>query len=141
VLTETIGILAALFPHAWLTLFGADPTMLEVGSHYLRIVGPFYGFFGAGLALYFASQGAGRMVWPLIAGTLRVVVAALGGWIAIGFGGITGLFVMLGIAMVVFGGVNAVAIASGVWFRRDPSTAPTTVPGSADVAIRSAPAN
>ena len=30
------------------------------GSHYLRIVGPFYGFFGAGLALYFASQGAGR---------------------------------------------------------------------------------
>lgn len=119
VLTETIGIVAALFPYAWLTLFGTEPTMLEVGAHYLRIVGPFYGFFGAGLALYFASQGAGRMAWPLIAGTLRVLVAALGGWIALRFFGITGLFAMLGIAMLVFGGVNAAAIASGVWFRRD----------------------
>jgi len=31
--------------------------MIEVGTSYLRIVGPFYGFFGGGLALYFASQG------------------------------------------------------------------------------------
>ncbi|MDB5600447.1 MAG: efflux family protein [Xanthobacteraceae bacterium] len=130
VLTETIGILAALFPQAWLTLFGAEPTMLEVGSHYLRIVGPFYGFFGAGLALYFASQGAGRMGWPLIAGTLRVLVAAFGGWIAIRLGGITALFVMLGIAMVVFGGVNAVAVASGVWFKRSSNSDVPSVRGS-----------
>ena len=42
---------------------------------YLRIVGPTYGFFGLGLALYFASQGAGRLRWPLIAGPSRLVVA------------------------------------------------------------------
>ena len=50
-LTETVGILAALFPHAWLGLFGQDPDMLRVGSAYLRAVGPFYGFFGLGLSL------------------------------------------------------------------------------------------
>ena len=49
--------------------------MLDVGTHYLRIVGPFYGFFGVGLALYFASQGAGRMNWPLAA-VLRVSLPA-----------------------------------------------------------------
>ena len=51
------------FPPAWLSLFGSDPKMIEVGTSYLQIVGPFYGFFGGGLALYFASQGAGRVGW------------------------------------------------------------------------------
>ncbi len=58
-LTEAIGLAAAIWPHAWLALFSADPRMLETGTAYLRIVGPAYGFFGLGLALYFASQGRG----------------------------------------------------------------------------------
>ena len=49
------------FPRAWLTLFGNDPGMLEAGAGYLRSVGPVYGLFGIGMALYFASQGAGRL--------------------------------------------------------------------------------
>ena len=64
-LTEAIGVAAALFPAAWLTLFDRDPAMIAAGSAYLRIVGPFYGFFGLGMALYFASQGAGALKWPL----------------------------------------------------------------------------
>lgn len=60
-LAEAIGLLAALFPASWLSLFGQDPQMLTIGAQYLRIVGPSYGFFGVGLALYFASQGAGRV--------------------------------------------------------------------------------
>ena len=62
--TEAIGIVAAIWPHAWLGLFGDDPHMLEAGAAYLRVVGPAYGFFGLGLSLYFASQGAGRLAWP-----------------------------------------------------------------------------
>ena len=54
--------------------------MLETGSAYLRAVGPFYGVFGFGLALYFASQGAGRLLWPLAAGFARMVFAIGGGW-------------------------------------------------------------
>jgi Na+-driven multidrug efflux pump len=117
-LTEAIGVAAALFPFAWLTLFGDDATMLAVGARYLQVVGPFYGFFGVGLSLYFASQGAGRLGWPLVAALIRVTVAAGGGLIAVHFGGgVTGLFVALGLALALFGGINAAAIAAGAWFR------------------------
>ena len=72
---------AALFPAAWLSLFGSDPAMIEAGTAYLRMVGPFYGFFGLGMALYFASQGAGALTWPLLAGLLRMIIAVGGGWL------------------------------------------------------------
>jgi Na+-driven multidrug efflux pump len=55
-LTEAIGVAAAIWPEAWLRVFGSNPDMLATGSAYLREVGPFYGFYGLGLALYFASQ-------------------------------------------------------------------------------------
>ena len=53
-LTGGIGLAAALFPRAWLSMFGSDPAMLDAGTLYLRTVAPFYGFFGVGLVLYFA---------------------------------------------------------------------------------------
>src|SRR4029434_1417458 len=70
-------------PSHWLVLFSAEPEVLQIGATYLRIVGPAYGFFGLGLAFYFASQGAGRLLWPLLAGLSRLVVAAGGGWIVL----------------------------------------------------------
>ncbi|MCU4178000.1 MATE family efflux transporter [Bosea sp. BH3] len=117
-ITEVIGIAAALWPAAWLSLFGDDPQMIAVGSDYLRIVGPTYGFFGFGLTLYFASQGAGRMTWPMLAALLRVAIAAGGGWLAvIAFGQSNGLFVALAVALVVYGVANGLIVASGAWFR------------------------
>src|SRR5207237_4420609 len=64
-ITEAIGLAAAAMPFAWLALFGSDPAMLDAGARYLRIVGPVYGLFGVGIALYFDSQAPGRPVWPL----------------------------------------------------------------------------
>lgn len=127
-LTEAIGIAAIAFPNAWLALFGNDPTMNAVGADYLRIVGPFYGFFGMGLALYFASQGAGRLGWPLLAALLRVTIATGGGFLAMRVAGLTGLFLALGLALAAFGLVTAVAIACGAWFARMPAPAPSGVP-------------
>jgi len=124
-ITEAIGLAAALFPAAWLSLFGTDPKMIEVGTSYLQIVGPFYGFFGGGLALYFASQGAGRVGWSMIIAVLRVIIAAGGGWIAVTkFGGSHGLFVALAVAMVVYGFANVAAVASGAWFTTPKMKAP-----------------
>jgi putative MATE family efflux protein len=117
-LTEAIGLAAALWPNAWLSLFGGEPQMLAYGALYLRIVGPCYGLFGAGLALYFASQGAGKLGWPVMAAVLRVVIAAGGGWLAIRvFGSSTGLFAAVAFALFVFGVINAAAVASGAWFK------------------------
>jgi Na+-driven multidrug efflux pump len=115
--TASIGLLAAAFPRAWLGLFTADPQAQAVGITYLLIVGPFYGFFGLGLALYFASQGAGRLGWPLAAGFLRLTVAAVGGWVAgywLGWG-LPGIFAAMAVALVVFGLTLAAAIRAGAW--------------------------
>jgi Na+-driven multidrug efflux pump len=116
-ITEAIGLVAALWPDAWLSLFGGEPQMLAYGALYLRIVGPFYGLFGGGLALYFASQGAGRLQWPMIAAIVRVIIAAGGGWLAIAmFGSSAGLFAAVAFALAVFGTINAASVASGAWF-------------------------
>ncbi len=128
VITEAIGLAATLFPEAWMSLFGADATMTAVGVRYLHIVGPFYGFFGMGLALYFASQGAGRLGWPLVAALLRLAIATGGGYLAVQAAGLTGLYLALGLALATFGLVTAIAIASGVWFTRTPAPAPSRVP-------------
>lgn len=118
-LTETVGLTAALFPTAWLTLFGHDPAMLETGALYLRWVGPAYGFFGLGLCLYFASQGAGRLAWPLIAGLMRMAIAVAGGWLALKLtGSLAALFATLALALIIYGTTIATAIARGAWFRR-----------------------
>ena len=116
-LTELIGLWAAAFPHAWLSLFGTDPAMLDSGSRYLRAVGPFYGLYGLGLALYFASVGAGRLLWPLLANLTRLAIAAGGGWLALRWGGdVSHVFLAQSAALAVFGLMNAVAVAGGAWF-------------------------
>jgi Na+-driven multidrug efflux pump len=122
VLTEAIGLAAALHPTAWLGLFGDDPAMLATGALYLRLAGPFYGFFGFGLALYFAAQGAGRVGWPLAASLLRMAVALGGAWMAIALGfGLTGTFLAVAAGFVVMGLVNGASFASGRMFPDTPA--------------------
>jgi Na+-driven multidrug efflux pump len=117
-LTEAVGIVAAIWAQGWLQLFGHDAMMLTTGGQYLRIVGPFFGFFGLGIALYFASQGAGRLGWPLIAASLRMIVAFGGGWLALRLcGSLEWLFAVYSLALLLYGLVIAIAIISGHWFR------------------------
>ena len=119
-ITEAIGIAAAIWPAAWLQLFGSNPAMMATGVAYLHAVGPTYGFFGLGLSLYFASQGAGRLAWPLLSGLVRMVIAVGGGWAVLAAtGSVTWMFAVLGLALVVYGTSLVTAIASGVWFRKD----------------------
>jgi hypothetical protein len=92
--------------------------MLATGSAYLRQVGPTYGFFGLGLSLYFASQGAGRLFWPLLSGLLRLMIATAGGWAAFAVTGSVGaVFAALGVGLVIYGALTGGAIAAGAWFR------------------------
>ena len=117
--TEAIGVSAATFPRLWLALFDTDPAMLDAGARYLHAVGPFYGLFGLGMALYFASQGVGRLRWPFVANFTRLVIAGGGGWLALRWSGdMSHVFLMLGAAMAAFGLINAAAVAGGAWFDR-----------------------
>jgi Na+-driven multidrug efflux pump len=116
-LCEIIGLAAATAPHVWLSLFDDDPAMIAAGTRYLQVVGPVYGLFGLGMALYFASQGAGRLLWPLLANLARLIIAAGGGFLALRLGGgLTGIFIALAVALAAFGLINAAAVAGGAWF-------------------------
>jgi len=116
-LAEAIGLAAAIAPRAWLMLFDTDPAMLDAGSRYLHAVGPFYGFFGLGMALYFASQGAGQVLWALLANLARLAIATIGGWLALhSSGNLSHVFLALSGALTVFGLINATAVAGGAWF-------------------------
>jgi putative MATE family efflux protein len=87
-ITEAIGLVAALAPLLWLTLFTNEPDVLAPGITYLSIVGPLYGLYGFGFVASFAGQGAGRVLWPTVAVSARLIVSAGGSWLAITlFGG------------------------------------------------------
>jgi Na+-driven multidrug efflux pump len=83
VFTGLLGLVVAVFPTLWIGLFSHRAEIMETGSLYLRLVGPTYAANGLIFALSFAAQGRGRMMWPFLAASTRLVVAAGGGWIAV----------------------------------------------------------
>jgi putative MATE family efflux protein len=70
-----IGMIVALFPGLWMGLFTSDDEIVRVGALYLQIVGPIYGFYGLGMALYFATQGFGSVIWTVTANAIRLLVS------------------------------------------------------------------
>lgn len=76
--TQAVGLAAALFPDAWLGLFTEDAQAIATGALYLRTVAPAYAFLGIGLALYFASQGAGQVGWTTLASCARLATLVVG---------------------------------------------------------------
>lgn len=104
-LTGGIGLLSAIVPSLWIGFFSSEPEVRAVGESYSQIVGLTYGFFGVGLALYFASQGSGRVAWALLAGFGRLLISAGGGWVAIHWlgGGLVSVFIAVALGFTVFG--------------------------------------
>ena len=111
-LTQTIGILATLFPMTWKRLFTADPDVQQLGSQYLQIVAPAYGAVGLGLALYFSSQGLKRVLLPVLAGTVRMILAAFVGWASVIWfqASLNSLFQIVAAAAIAYGGLTALAV-------------------------------
>ncbi len=111
-----IGGFVSVFPLAWAGLFSADPAVLEACSQYLARVAPCYPFLAVGVALYFASQGAGRMAMPLLAGVFRLLIASLGGFAAIRAGApVSAVFLVIAAAMLVYGTFTAWAVLRADW--------------------------
>ncbi|HEY6983408.1 MAG TPA: MATE family efflux transporter [Reyranella sp.] len=114
-ITETIGLVVAAAPSLWLDLFTSDAAVLGPGASYLRIVGLVYGLFGFGFVTSFAGQGAGTVLWPSVAVTTRLIVAAGLGWAAVTFlnGEMATLSAIVALSFVVYA-----AVASPVMLRR-----------------------
>jgi putative MATE family efflux protein len=119
-LTGSLGIAVALFPSAWAGLFSSDAQVLEAATHYLTRAAPFYVFFGLGMSLNFAAQGAGRMKVPFAASLLRTLIAGVGGYLVVTLwnGGLPELFWLVGLAILLYGSVISGALAIRPWDAR-----------------------
>jgi putative MATE family efflux protein len=110
--TESLGALLATFPLSWMHLFTSDPNAVIAGSTYLRSVAPFYGFFGVGVMLYFASQGRSNMLWPFVAGALRLAVTVGGAaWLARTGAPLAWIVAPVAAGSVLFGVINVVGFS------------------------------
>jgi putative MATE family efflux protein len=107
-----IGATVAFFPEAWVTLFSTDPEVLDAGSRYLRTVGPCYLFLAAAMALYFASQGAGRVILIVLAGTARLALVIVAGALAVS---LQGIFAVIAAGMAVFGILSILIVFRARW--------------------------
>jgi putative MATE family efflux protein len=115
-----VGFSVTLFPTGFARLFTGDPAVVAVAARALSFVAPACAGFGIGMALYFASQGAARMGWPVLAGMARIGIAVGGGWLLAGpVGmGLDGHFLAVGLGITAYGALIASAVRPGVWSRR-----------------------
>jgi len=103
-ITAVIGLVVAIWPDLWAGMFSKDPQVLDYAYQYLRIGGPMFPLLCAALTLYFSSQGAGKMLGPVVAGTVRLVLAlGVGFWLASRGAPAWHYFVLAAAVMVFYG--------------------------------------
>jgi len=112
---SSVGLLVAIFPTHFARAFTTDAEVVAIAVQALSIIGPAYGGFGLGMALYFASLGAGRLRWPVAAACCRLVFAVGGGWLLAQPLGLAGHFVGVALGITAYGVVLAISVRRGVW--------------------------
>lgn len=112
----SIGLVVMIAPDAWTMLFTRDAEVVAAARLYLTAAGPGFAFFGLGLCLYFASQGAGTIVGPVLTATLRLAIVAIGGWWLTAIGAeVWTLFALAGFAMAAYGLSTAAVVQRTKW--------------------------
>lgn len=111
-----LGILAVLAPGLWVDMFTDSVAVKAAAYSYLGIAGFTYAFFGLGLCLYFASQGAGRVGGAIAAQAMRLTVVLLGGWFLVEMAApLWTIFLLSAVAMIPMGLGTALFIKLARW--------------------------
>lgn len=114
----SLGLLVSVFPDQWSRLFTDHPEVIAYAGSYFFWVAPAYPLFALGLCLYFASQGAGKLLGPVLAGTLRLVMVMVGGWWLVQEQApVWAMFALISAAMVVYGVSTALFVRLTPWGR------------------------
>jgi Na+-driven multidrug efflux pump len=118
----SIGCIVAAYPPLWLNLFSHQPDVLREGAIYLRFVAPAYTALGFGFVLAFAAQGAGHVLWPFVASVARILLAAGGGMLVVGYfgGGMTSLAAMVTASLIAYAAVCSIVMLSRTIWRLGP---------------------
>jgi putative MATE family efflux protein len=75
-----IGTFIAIFPDLWVNIFTGDAGVRAASREYLSTAAPMYAFLGLAMSMYFSSQGAAKVIGPVLAQSARLVFIAGGGW-------------------------------------------------------------
>jgi putative MATE family efflux protein len=120
-----IGTLIAFFPDLWVNIFTQDPGVRAASRQYLSTAAPMYAFIGLASSMYFSSQGAAKVLGPVLAQTARLIFIAVGGWWLSTHGATAQNFFALAAASMVVLGV--LSCGSVVLTRWGPKRAPAAV--------------
>ncbi|WP_441244556.1 MATE family efflux transporter [Tardiphaga sp. 768_D3_N2_1] len=111
-----LGTLIAIFPDAWVNLFTNDAGVRAASRTYLATCAPMYAFLGLSTVAYFASQGAAKVLGPVLAQTARLVFVSVGGWYLLSIdASATSFFWLAAASMVLLGVLSALSVLLTSW--------------------------
>jgi Na+-driven multidrug efflux pump len=115
----------AVFPDIWVNMFTDNAAVRAASREYLSTAAPFLAFVGLAISLYFSSQGAAKVLGPVLAQTARLVFVVAGGWWLVSQGASSTHFFWLAAAsMILLGVLAAAAVRFTDWgFRTAPTAA------------------
>jgi putative MATE family efflux protein len=115
----SVGLIAtviAIFPELWVNIFTDDPGVRAASRQYLRTAAPMYAFIGLSISMYFSSQGAAKVLGPVLAQTARLLFVALGGWwLLMHAPTAANFFALAAASMVVLGTLSALSVVLTRW--------------------------
>ncbi|WP_266181395.1 MATE family efflux transporter [Dyella humicola] len=113
-----VGLFVSLFPQAWLGLFTHDSAVIAVGAQYLHVVAPFYVVLGVIFELYFAGQGARRILWPMTASVVRCIFALTAMVLVLqGYASLHAAFVLVAVSVIVAATISLIGFLRTRWDR------------------------
>jgi hypothetical protein len=87
---------------------------------YLATAAPMYAFIGLAMSMYFSSQGAAKMLGPVLAQSARLLFIALGGWwLSTHDASAANFFALAASSMVVLGVLACLSVILTRWGPRD----------------------
>jgi MATE family, multidrug efflux pump len=111
-----IGTLIAIFPDLWVNIFTSDASVRAASRQYLSTAAPMYAFIGLSMSMYFSSQGAAKVLGPVLAQTARLIFIGLGGWwLSTHNATAANYFALAAASMVVLGVLSASSVILTRW--------------------------
>lgn len=115
-MSGTVGLLFAIFPTLWAERFTAEPAVIAAASEYLSLAGPTFGFLGLGMAMYFASQGSGKILAAVLAQSGRLLTVIVGGLLLLHLNApATAMFGLVATSLFVYGSLIAASVYFVSW--------------------------
>jgi putative MATE family efflux protein len=111
-----IGTFIAIFPDLWVSIFTHDASVRAASHQYMSTAAPMYAFIGLASAMYFSSQGAAKVLGPVLAQTARLLFIGIGGWwLSTHDATAMNFFALAAASMVVLGGLSALSVVLTRW--------------------------